>query len=78
VGEKEAPKHFVAVTDPGSKLDALAKQRRYRAIFHGDPAIGGRYSVLSVFGMVPLGVMGHDVGAFFDATQPMVRACDAG
>jgi len=78
VGEKEAAKHFVAVTDPGSKLDALAKQRRYRAIFHGDPAIGGRYSVLSVFGMVPLGVMGHDVSAFFDATQPMVRACDAG
>lgn len=75
VGEALAGRHFIAITDPGSKLEAAAKQAGYRAIFHGDPAIGGRYSVLSVFGMVPLGVLGHDVAEFMEVTQPMVRAC---
>ncbi|MFC4274167.1 bifunctional transaldolase/phosoglucose isomerase [Achromobacter aloeverae] len=75
VGAGDAGRHFVAVTDPGSKLEAAAKAAGYRAIFLGDPAIGGRYSVLSVFGLVPLGVLGHDVAAFMQATQPMVRAC---
>jgi transaldolase/glucose-6-phosphate isomerase len=75
VGQQEAGRHFIAITDPGSKLEAAARQAGYRAIFHGDPAIGGRYSVLSVFGMVPLGVMGHNVAHFLDAAQSMVRAC---
>jgi transaldolase/glucose-6-phosphate isomerase len=75
VGHEEAGRHFVAVTDPGSKLEAAATKAGYRGIFHGDPQIGGRYSVLSVFGLVPLGVMGHDVAAFMNAIQPMVRAC---
>lgn len=75
VGQENAGRHFIAITDPGSKLEAAAKQAGYRAIFHGDPAIGGRYSVLSVFGMVPLGVMGHNVAHFLATTQPMVRAC---
>ena len=66
---------FVAVTDPGSKLEKLAKEHGYHAIFLGDPAIGGRYSVLSVFGMVPAAMMGIDVEAFFAATQPLVEAC---
>jgi len=66
---------FVAVTDPGSKLEALAKAHGYAAIFAGDPAIGGRYSVLSVFGMVPAAAMGIDVAAFFAKTAPMVQAC---
>lgn len=77
VGERNAGQHFIVVTDPGSKLDALARQSGYRAVFHGDPAIGGRYSVLSVFGMVPLGLMGHDVGAFLEAAQAMVLAAGA-
>jgi len=68
-------KQFVAVTDPGSKLEALAKADGYRAIFHGDATIGGRYSVLSVFGIVPFGIAGHDVERFFADTQAMVRAC---
>jgi len=75
VGAAEAGRHFVAVTDPGSKLEAAAKEAKFRAIFHGDPTIGGRYSVLSVFGLVPLGILGHDVAAFMETTQPMVRAC---
>jgi transaldolase/glucose-6-phosphate isomerase len=66
---------FVAVTDPGSKLEKLAKEHGYAAIFPGDPAIGGRYSVLSVFGMVPAAMMGIDVDDFFAKTAPMVQAC---
>lgn len=66
---------FVAVTDPGSKLEKLAREHGYHAIFLGDPEIGGRYSVLSVFGMVPAAMMGIDVEAFFAKTAPMVQAC---
>jgi transaldolase/glucose-6-phosphate isomerase len=68
-------KNFVAVTDPGSKLEASAKADGFGHIFHGDPAIGGRYSVLSVFGMVPAAMMGVDVPAFLDATRAMAYAC---
>ncbi|ARP89521.1 transaldolase [Bordetella genomosp. 9] len=75
LGAEAAGRHFIAITDPGSKLEAAAREAGYRAIFHGDPTIGGRYSVLSVFGMVPLGVMGHNVAHFMETTQPMVRAC---
>jgi len=66
---------FVAVTDPGSKLEKLAREHDYYDIFLGDPAIGGRYSVLSVFGMVPAAMMGIDVEDFFAKTAPMVQAC---
>jgi transaldolase/glucose-6-phosphate isomerase len=66
---------FVAVTDPGSKLEATAKAAGFAHIFPGDPKIGGRYSVLSAFGMVPAAVMGIDVPAFYEATQAMVYAC---
>ncbi|RSV37310.1 bifunctional transaldolase/phosoglucose isomerase [Sphingomonas sp. ABOLE] len=69
--------HFVAVTDPGSKLEATARDDGFRATFPGDPAIGGRYSVLSVFGMVPAAAMGLDVPSFFETTQPMVFSCGA-
>ena len=67
--------HFVAVTDPGSKLEAAAKDKNFAFVFPGDPAIGGRYSVLSAFGMVPAAAMGIDVPAFYQATAPMVFAC---
>lgn len=53
--------HFVAITDPGSGLERLAEERRFRHTFHGDPNIGGRYSALSVFGIVPGALMGADV-----------------
>ncbi|HWI84958.1 MAG TPA: bifunctional transaldolase/phosoglucose isomerase [Sphingomonas sp.] len=66
---------FVAVTDPGSKLEKLAKEHGYAAIFAGDPSIGGRYSVLSVFGMVPAAMMGIDVEDFFAKAAPMAHAC---
>ncbi|CAH0350380.1 bifunctional transaldolase/phosoglucose isomerase [Sphingobium sp. CECT 9361] len=68
---------FVAVTDPGSKLETSAKADRFAMIVPGDPAIGGRYSVLSAFGMVPAAVMGIDTHAFFESTAAMVFACGA-
>lgn len=54
---------FVAVTDPGSELEALAAQHGFRALFHGDPEIGGRYSALSPFGTVPAALIGADLGS---------------
>ncbi|HEY5410698.1 MAG TPA: hypothetical protein VIJ94_08215, partial [Caulobacteraceae bacterium] len=70
-----AASHFVAVTDPGSKLEATATREGFRRVFHGEPEIGGRYSVLSNFGMVPAAVMGLDLDRFFETTREMVRAC---
>ena len=77
VGDK-AGEHFVAVTDPGSKMQAVAEGDGFRHIFMGDPTIGGRYSVLSNFGMVPAAAMGVDLAAFLQSTALMVRACAAG
>ncbi|WP_156678264.1 bifunctional transaldolase/phosoglucose isomerase [Sphingomonas profundi] len=67
--------HFIAVTDPGSNLEKTAKADGFAHVVAGDPAIGGRYSVLSAFGMVPAAVIGVDVPAFFAASAPMVFSC---
>ncbi len=77
VGEK-AGQHFVAVTDPGSKMQQVAEADGFRQVFMGDPSIGGRYSVLSNFGMVPAAAMGLDLKAFLYAAALMVRTCAAG
>jgi transaldolase/glucose-6-phosphate isomerase len=74
-GKDKAGEHFVAVTDPGSSLERCAKQLRFAHIFHGVPSIGGRYSVLSKFGLVPATAMGLDVKRLLDTAQPMERAC---
>ncbi len=74
----EAGQHFVAVTDPGSKLQTEAERDRFRRVFMGDPAIGGRYSVLSNFGLVPAAAMGLDLRAFLHSAGLMVRSCAAG
>jgi transaldolase/glucose-6-phosphate isomerase len=66
---------FVAVTDPGSELESIARRDGFLQVFHGDPAIGGRYSVLSNFGMVPAAAMGLDVRVLFETAGYMVRAC---
>ncbi|MDB5736962.1 MAG: transaldolase, partial [Sphingomonas bacterium] len=65
---------FIAVTDPGSKLEAAAKADGFAHIFYGDKTIGGRYSVLSVFGMVPAAAIGVDVAGFFATTQTMTHS----
>ncbi len=69
--------NFVAVTDSGSALEATAKRDGFRRVFHGVAEIGGRYSVLSNFGMVPAAAMGLDLKALLDAAGYMVRACGA-
>ncbi len=71
----EAAGHFVAITDPGSKLREEAERENFRKIFLGVPSIGGRYSALSDFGLVPAAAMGIDVTRFLESTIPMVRAC---
>jgi glucose-6-phosphate isomerase len=66
---------FAAITDPGSELDGLANERGFRATFAGEPEIGGRYSALSMFGMVPAALMGIDVQRFLQEAAEMVDAC---
>ena len=66
---------FVAITDPGSELEALAGERGFRRVFHGEPEIGGRYSALSAFGLVPAALMGVDLARLLDRTLEMVEAC---
>jgi transaldolase / glucose-6-phosphate isomerase len=75
LGAGKAGARFIAVTDPGSKLEETARRDGFAHVFHGDTAIGGRYSVLSNFGMVPAAVMGLDVRAIFETVETMVRAC---
>ncbi len=75
VGEDKAGSHFVAVTDPGSKMEQVAKADKFRHIFYGVPSIGGRYSALSNFGMVPAAAMGLDLRKFLDSTEDMVKSC---
>jgi len=66
---------FVAITDPGSELESLARERDFLEVFAGEPTIGGRYSALSPFGMVPAALLGLDLEGFFDRTAEMVEAC---
>jgi transaldolase/glucose-6-phosphate isomerase len=75
VGSARAARQFVAITDPGSQLQKVAEERGFGRIFPGVPSIGGRYSVLSNFGMVPLAATGHDVHHFLEAARVMVTAC---
>ncbi|HTZ05648.1 MAG TPA: hypothetical protein VMB53_07820 [Gaiellaceae bacterium] len=66
---------FAAVTDPGSSLETLARERGFRQVFSGEPTIGGRYSALSPFGIVPAALMGVDVGRLLDAASATAEAC---
>jgi transaldolase/glucose-6-phosphate isomerase len=66
---------FVAVTDPGSELEQLAKERGFYDVFPGEPTIGGRYSALSVFGLVPATLMGLDVRRLLERAEEMREAC---
>ena len=75
VGAGQAGSRFIAITDPGSKMEQVAKRDGFRHILHGVPGIGGRYSALSNFGMVPAALMGLDTGKFLERTHQMVEAC---
>ena len=73
-GPKEAGRHFAAVTDPGSGLDDLAQSFHFRHIFYNDPCIGGRYSALSYFGLVPAALIGMDVKKFLASALAAAEA----
>jgi transaldolase / glucose-6-phosphate isomerase len=77
VGAENPGSRFIAITDPGSKLEQEAEADKFRYVFHGLPSIGGRYSALSNFGIVPGAVMGIDVAKFLDRSEEMVEACAA-
>jgi transaldolase/glucose-6-phosphate isomerase len=74
-GKIDVGKHFTVITDPGTPLQRIAETDNFRRIFPGEPGIGGRYSALSNFGMMPAAVMGLDVASFLDRTALMVNAC---
>jgi hypothetical protein len=66
---------FVAITDPGSELERVAGERGFRHVFTGEPTIGGRYSALSPFGVVPAALMGIDVARLLASADRMADAC---
>ena len=78
VGAANAGRHFIAITDPGTALERLAKERGYRRTFTNPPDIGGRYSALSYFGMVPAALLGIDVTAVLErALEEATASCNA-
>jgi transaldolase/glucose-6-phosphate isomerase len=74
-GATEAGKRFIAITDPGSQMQKVAETDSFRHIYYGVPSIGGRYSALSNFGMIPAAIQGVDVPKFLDRAEEMVHAC---
>lgn len=77
LGEKTG-QQFVAITDPGTSLEVLARQRRFRRIFYGDPKVGGRYSALTSFGLLPAALMGLDVNELLSRAKEMAMRCKPG
>ena len=77
VGADKVGSHFIAITDPGSKMQKVAEGDHFRHIFYGVPSIGGRYSALSNFGMIPGSLMGIDTAKFLARTKKMVDASSA-
>jgi transaldolase / glucose-6-phosphate isomerase len=71
----DAARHFVAITDPGSALEKVARERGFHRVFEGVPSIGGRYSVLSHFGAVPLAAIGADVRGFLETARVLASSC---
>jgi transaldolase/glucose-6-phosphate isomerase len=74
LGEEEAGRHFVAITDPGSQLIEIAADHGFRALFLNDPDIGGRYSALSYYGLVPAALVGVDLETLLN--RALVMACN--
>jgi transaldolase/glucose-6-phosphate isomerase len=70
-----APEHFIAVTDPGTSLEKLAFERNFRKIFLAEPNVGGRYSALTAFGLVPAVLMGVDAAQLLDCASWMASEC---
>ena len=75
VSGDKAGKQFIAITDPGTKLEQIAKDHSFRQVFRNPDDIGGRYSALSFFGLVPAAIIGLDVAKLLDRAQRMEQAC---
>jgi len=75
VGAARVGSHFIAITDPGSKLQQTSEAQHFRHVFAGVESISGRFSALSNFGMVPAAAMGLNVGTFLVRTLEIVHAC---
>ena len=72
---EQAARHFIAITDPGTSLNQLATERKFRQLFLADPNVGGRYSALTAFGLVPSGLMGHDLHGMLATAGWMAAQC---
>jgi len=75
LGAGEAGAHFVAITDPGSSLEKMAGDLHFRRVFLNDPNIGGRFSVLSYFGLVPAALVGVDILRLLQRAAQMAQEC---
>ena len=71
----QAGRHFIAITDPGTSLERLAHEKDFRRIFLNPPDIGGRYSVLSYFGLVPAALIGVNIATLLDRADCMREGC---
>jgi transaldolase/glucose-6-phosphate isomerase len=74
-GRDQAGRQFIAITDPGSALEKRAKEQKFRRVFAGIPSIGGRYSVLSPFGLVPAAIAGLNLTELAELSGAMIRSC---
>jgi transaldolase / glucose-6-phosphate isomerase len=77
-GPEQAGEQFIAITDPGTRLESAAKEAGFHRVFRGVKSIGGRYSAFSNFGMVPAAVLGLDLRQLLDEAQRMLHACAPG
>lgn len=75
IDDEEFVKHFVAITDPGSDLEKQAKEEGWAAVFPGEPTVGGRFSALSVFGLLPAALVGIDLRELMDHAVEAERRC---
>lgn len=75
IEEDEMPKRFVAITDPGSDLESQALREGWLAVFNGSPSIGGRFSALSVFGLLPAALVGIDIDVFLSHARSAQELC---
>ncbi len=74
VRKESAGDHFVAITDPGTPLERMAREKRFRKIFLNPPDVGGRYSALTYFGLVPAALIGMDLKRFLERAESMAQA----
>ena len=77
IGGADAGNHFVAICDANTSLERLAREDGFRRIFTNPPNLGGRYSVQSLFGLVPAALLGIDIGKLLDSVETMSAACGA-